>query len=139
MRFARIALALAVLLTAAPASARPIYFHKANVDRDRVASDYGHCEALAGGVRKPEPLATYSPNMYALAVNSLFNGFFQSRQKRKMINNVIRTCMADKGYRRVEASEELVKELDRLGEKARVDRLFTLAGAPEPMGEVLPQ
>ena len=139
MRAGAIVIGLAALLAATPASARPIYFHKANVDRDTFAADFAHCEELAGGVRKPAPLVTYSPNMAALAVNSLFNGFFQSKQKRRMINNVVRTCMADKGYRRIEASEELVKELDKLKEEARVERLFAVAGAPEPMGEVLPQ
>jgi hypothetical protein len=139
MRWGAIAVGLATLVAATPAAARPIYFHKPNVDRDTYAADFGHCDELAGGVRKPAPLVTYSPNMAALAINSLFNGFYQSKQKRRMINNVVRTCMADKGYRRVEASEALVKELDKLKDEQRLDRLFAAVGAPEPMGEVLPQ
>jgi hypothetical protein len=56
-----------------------------------------------------------------------------------MIENVLRTCMADKGYRRVRASKEMVSELRKLPEKERVDRLFVLASAPAAEGEVLPR
>ena len=139
MKWGATAFGFAVLLAATPAAARPVYFHKANIDREAYAADLGQCEELAGGVRKPAPLVTYSPNMAALALNSLFNGFYQSKQKRQMIDNVLRTCMADKGYRRVEASGELVKELDKLDAGERLERLFALVGAPEPMGELLPQ
>lgn len=124
---------------AGSAAAGPVYFHKPDIAREAFAEDFGYCAELAGGVRKPPPLATYSPNMYALAVNSLFNGFFQAREKRTMINNVMRTCMADKGYRRVEAGKELTKDLDGLTEKERVDRLFAATAAPQPLGKVLPQ
>jgi hypothetical protein len=47
--------------------------------------------------------------------------------------------MADKGYRRVRASTQLIRELNRLPEKERVDRLFVLAAAPIPEGEVMPR
>ena len=130
---------LALIATAPTTAAEPVYFHKTDVARDQFASDYARCEKLAGGVEAPPPIATYSPDAYAAAVNSFFNGFFRSREKRHMIENVLRTCMADKGYRRVRASKEMVRDLNRLAEKDRVDRLFALAAAPEPEGELLPR
>ena len=135
-----VGLGLLALATATPAAAaEPIYFHQPNVDRDRFASDYAHCEELALGVQAPPPIPAYSADSYSVAANSFFNGFFRSREKRHMVDNVLRTCMADKGYRRVRASKQMVRELNRLPERERVDRLFLLAAAPVPDGEVLPK
>jgi hypothetical protein len=140
MRSRGIGFGLIALIVAAPAAAvEPVYFHKAEVTRDNFALDYSRCAELARGVEAPPPISTYSPDIYAAAVNSFFNGFFRSRQKRHMIDNVLRTCMADKGYRRVRASEQMITELNRLPERERVDRLFALAAAPVPQGEVLPK
>lgn len=135
-----LALALAGLISAAPAAgAEPIYFHKPNVDRDAFVSDYGRCEELARGVDAPPPVPTYSADVYAMAANSFFNGFFRSRGKRHMVENVLRTCMADKGYRRVRASKQVVRDLNRLPEREKVDRLFVLAAAPVAEGEIMPR
>jgi hypothetical protein len=131
---------LSALIATAPANAaEPIYFHKPDVSRENFASDYGHCAELAGGVQAPPPIAAYSPNIYAAAMNGFFNGFFRSREKRHMVENVLRTCMADKGYRRVRASKQMIRELNQLPEKERVDRLFVLAATPVPQGEVMPR
>jgi hypothetical protein len=136
----RISFGIIALIAAAPAvAAEPIYFHKSDVGREQFVSDFAGCEGLAGGVEAPPPIPAYSPGIYAAAANGLFNGFFRSRAKRHMIDNVLRTCMADKGYRRVRASRQTVKELKRLPENERVDRLFVLAAAPVPDGEVLPR
>lgn len=136
----RIVIGLAALIAATPAlAADPIYFHKPDVSRENFASDYSHCAELARGVEAPPPIATYSPEIYAAAVNSFFNGFFRSRGKRHMIDNVLPTCMADKGYRRVRASKQMIRELNRLPERERVDRLFVLAATAVPQGEVLPR
>lgn len=136
----RVAVGLAALISATPAlAAEPIYFHKPDVSREDFASDYGHCAELARGVEAPPPIQVYSPDIYASAVNSFFNGFFRSRGKRHMIDNVLRTCMADKGYRRVRASKQVIGELNRLPERERVDRLFDLAATSIPQGEVLPR
>lgn len=133
-----VAFGLAALFAAAPAMAgQPIYFHKPNVDRESFVSDFSHCDELARGVVAPPPIAIYSPDVYAMAVTSLFSGFFRSREKRHMIDNVLRTCMADKGYRRVKATDQIMKQLNRLPERERVDRLFALAASPVPQGEVL--
>jgi hypothetical protein len=128
--------ALAIPLQSAGAA--PFYFHKASVDREAFVADFSLCQELAGGVRV-EPVQVYSPNIYAVAAASFFAPFFASAERRHMANNVLRTCMADKGYRRVEATSETRKELKRLDEKARVDRLFSLASAPAPDGKVLPR
>ena len=128
----------AMLVPLQPSFAKPFYFHKASVDRETFVADYAHCEELAGGVRV-ERQAVYSPNIYAMAAGSFFAGFFASRERRGMIDNVLRTCMADKGYRRVEATADEWKQLRRLDQKERVDRLFLLAAAPEPAGKVLPR
>jgi hypothetical protein len=134
-----IVLGLVGLMAAMPAAAEPIYFHKPNVDRDGFVSDYTRCEELARGVQAPPPISTYSTDVYAMAANSFFNGFFRSRGKRQMIENVLRTCMADKGYRRVRASKQAVRELNRLPDRERVDRLFVLAAAPVAEGEIMPR
>jgi len=130
---------LAALVTAPAVASQPIYFHKQDVGREQFASDYAHCEELAGGVNAPPPIALYTPDIYSVAAGSFFNGFFRSREKRHMIENVLRTCMADKGYRRVRASKETVRALNRLPDRERIDRLFELAAAPVAEGEVLPR
>jgi hypothetical protein len=136
----RIGFGLIALIAAMPTvAAPPIYFHKPDVDRDRFASDYAYCAELARGVEAPPPISAYSTDIYSVAANSFFNGFFRSREKRHMIESVLRTCMADKGYRRVRASKQMIRELDRLPERERVDRLFVLAAAPVPEGEVMPR
>jgi hypothetical protein len=128
----------AAVIPIQPSLAKPFYFHKADVGRERFVADYAHCQELAGGVRVARQ-NVYSPNIYAMAAGSFFAGFFASRERRGMIDNVLRTCMADKGYRRVEATDDEWKQLKRLDQKERVDRLFLLAAAPEPAGKVLPR
>jgi hypothetical protein len=117
----------------------PVYFHKANVRPDAFAADLAYCLDLAKGVRAPAAPYVYTPNLYAAAAAGFFAGIMRSRERRHMIDSVLRTCMTDKGYRRVEATKALGKELDGLSEKARTERFYALAGAPEPEGKVLPQ
>ena len=134
--------AVALALLAVPASAvaaDPVYFHKPGVDRETFAAEFGECSELADGVRAPPPTATYSPNLYAQAAGAFFDGFFRSGEKRRSIENVLRTCMADKGYRRVKAPGALIKQLRSLPDKERVDRLFALAAENVPAGEILPR
>ena len=129
---------LFLALPAAAAAAEPVYFHKAGVEREVFVADFGECTELAGGVRV-EPMNVYSPNMVSMAAASFFAPFFEGSMRRGMTNNVLRTCMADKGYRRVEVSDAEEKSLRKLKADARVERLFTLATAPEPEGKVLPR
>jgi hypothetical protein len=127
-----------VLLAPTAAGADPVYFHKANVGREAFEADLSECIALAGGVRVQRQ-DVYSANMYALAAGAFLSGFMASKERRQMVDNVLRTCMTDKGYRRVRAPDSVSDELKRLTEKQRADRLFTLATAAEPAGKVLPQ
>ena len=134
------AVASVVLLAmASPAMASgPYYFHKAGVERESFVADYMECADLARGVRV-QGYTVYSNNIYAMAAGSFFAGFFKASERRMKINNVLRTCMADKGYRRVEASPDTRKELGKLKSEERIDRLFALAAASEVEGRVLPQ
>ncbi|MES2055335.1 MAG: hypothetical protein V4564_05280 [Pseudomonadota bacterium] len=136
-RYAAAIIATALAVTT-PAHAKSVYFHKVGVDREAYARDYTECEALAGGVRV-NTTAPYSNNIYAAAAGGFFAGFFGSRERRSLVDNVLRTCMADKGYRRVAASDPVKKDLSKLKDTARVDRLFELAAAPTPEGEILPR
>ena len=125
-------------MPAAAQAAEPVYFHKTGVERDAFIADFEECNELAGGVRVA-PMAVYSPNMVAMAASSFFAPFFERSMHRGLTNNVLRTCMADKGYRRVEVSNSEEKRLRKLNAEERVERLFTLAAAPQPEGKVLPR
>ena len=133
-------MAIAAMLFVAPtaASADPIYYHKPQVSREAFEADLSECVQLAGGVRV-ERQYIYSPNLYAAAAGAFLAGFMASRERRHMIDNVLRTCMADKGYRRVRASDSATDSLKRLSSGQRAERLYVLASAAEPDGEVLPQ
>lgn len=139
MRLIGASIAATLLLAPAAASAEPVYFHKPDVEREAFEADLSECVELAGGVRRPRPNMPYSPNIYAAAAGAFLAGFMASKEHRHMIKNVLRTCMTDKGYRRVEATDEVSDELKKLDKAERAARLFTLAASPEPAGRVLPQ
>ena len=129
------------LAALAPCAAlpEPVYFHKPNVAREAFEADLSDCVELAGGVRRPQPYLPYSPNVYAAAAGAFLAGFMASKEQRHMTKNVLRTCMTDKGYRRVEATDSVSDDLRKLDKAERAARLFTLAASPEPAGQVLPQ
>jgi hypothetical protein len=131
----------AAVLLAIPgaATAARIYFHKPRVAREAFQADLSECVDLAGGVHRVQPQYVYSPNIYAAAAGAFLAGFMASKERRHMVENVLRTCMTDKGYRRVEASPAATASMKKLDEKAREERLYTLASAPEPDGKVLPR
>jgi hypothetical protein len=135
---ARIA-AATLLLAPAAATAEPVYFHKPDVAREAFEADLSECVELAGGVRVARQDVPYTPNIYAAAAGAFLAGFMASKERRNMTRNVLRTCMTDKGYRRVEATDSVSDELKRLDKAGRAERLFGLASAPEPAGRVLPQ
>ena len=128
-----------LLLAPAAAFAEPVYFHTPNVEREAFEADLSECVELAGGVRAPRQYAPYSPNVYAAAAGAFLAAFMASKQQRQMTKNVLRTCMTDKGYRRVEATDAVSDELRKLDKAERAARLFTRAASPEPVGRVLPQ
>ena len=132
-------IAATLLIAPTAAAAEPVYFHKPDVAREAFEADLSECVELAGGVRVQRQNAPYSPNMYAMAAGAFLAGFMASKERRQMTKNVLRTCMTDKGYRRVEATDAVSDELKKLDRAERAERLFTLASAPEPAGRVLPQ
>ncbi|HEX9964011.1 MAG TPA: hypothetical protein VGB04_03405 [Allosphingosinicella sp.] len=132
-------MAATLMLVPVAAAAEPVYFHKPNVEREAFEADLSECVELAGGVRTPRHYLPYSPNIYAAAAGAFLAGFMASKEQRHMTKNVLRTCMTDKGYRRVEATDEVSDELKKLDKAQRAARLFTLAAAAEPAGRVLPQ
>ncbi|HEY0313753.1 MAG TPA: hypothetical protein VGC56_14825 [Allosphingosinicella sp.] len=107
--------------------------------REAFQADLSECVELAGGVHRVQPQYVYSPNVYAAAAGAFLAGFMASKQRRHMIENVLRTCMTDKGYRRIEASPAAAASIKKLDQKAREERLYTLASALEPDGKVLPR
>jgi hypothetical protein len=134
-----IAAAALPLSLPAAAAAEPVYFHKPNVEREAFEADLSECVELAGGVRAQRQAVPYSPNIYAAAAGAFLAAFMASKEQRHMTRNVLRTCMTDKGYRRVEATDAVSDELRKLDKAERAARLFTLAAAPEPAGRLLPQ
>jgi hypothetical protein len=131
--------ASALLLSSTSALAKAIYFHKQAVGRAAFVADISECNELAGGVRTPQQYRPYSSNLATVAASSFFAGFFGAREKRSIIENVLRTCMADKGYRRVEAPPDLKRKLDQLDEHERLEQLFGLASSATPVGTLLPR
>ena len=62
----------------------------------------------------------------------------RSRERRRLQNAVERTCMADKGYARMEVDDDVVAALEKIKtDEERLDRLFALASAAEPVGRRL--
>lgn len=129
-------LAGAALLFPAPASARGYYFNKPGISREAYMADVAECIELAGGVRRPAGPVLYSPNLIAAGLNGFFSGMMRSRERRRMVNMVERTCMADKGYARFEVDDRVIDEIHDLpSEEARADRLFGLAASTAPIGQ----
>ena len=81
----------------------------------------------------------YAANPYAAAAGGFFAGIMASRERRAVTNNIMRTCMADKGYRRFVTSKILMKELGALRDEDRTTRLHGLAADPNPKDEALPR
>ena len=132
-------MAAALSLAPVAAAAEPVYFHKPDVEREAFEADLSECVELAGGVRVQEQTPLYTPNIYAAAAGAFLASFMASKQARHMTKNVLRTCMTDKGYRRVEATDAVSDELKKMDKAERAARLFTLAASAEPAGRVLPQ
>jgi hypothetical protein len=131
--------AVGAALVATPVAAEPgFYFHKPGVVRSAFEADLGGCVALAGGV-SVELQSVSSSNPYAAAVGRFLSGLLAARERRALVTNIMRTCMADKGYRRVAASKAVLKQMGALAESPRMTRLYDLAAQAEPLGEVLPR
>lgn len=126
---------VAALVAAVPAHARGYYFNKPGVSREAYIADVAECIELAGGVRPTSTAVPYSPNLIAAAVGAFFAGMARSRERRRLANLVERTCMADKGYGRYEVGDDVLDEIHDIdSEEQRLERLFGLASAAEPVG-----
>lgn len=127
--------AAGALLAAPPAQARGYYFNKPGVTREAYVADVAECVELAGGARAPAGFVPYSPDLIATAVGALFSGMMRSRERRRLSRIVERTCMADKGYSRFEVGDPVLDEIHDLpSDEQRLERLFGLASAAEPIG-----
>lgn len=132
-------LSACALLCAEPASASvDVYFHKPNVDKAAFVTELGTCIELAGGA-SPSRVQVYPASPYAAAIGGLFGGIIASRDRRAMVLSIMRTCMTDKGYRRVVTPAAVTKQLKALDDETRIVRLHELATAAYPIGEVLPR
>lgn len=135
----RRSLAAVVVAIASPlAAAQPVYYNKAGVAQERYAEDYGECSALAGGVARPHTYV-YSNNPIAAAAGGFFAALLDGAEQRNLMRAVLRTCMADKGYRRIrmsEASEARIRDLKGADKEAAI---YRMASADTIEGELLPQ
>ena len=133
----------ALVLIASPAHAEdPYYFHKTGVAREAYAADVEHCASLAGGATVArQTMYVYSPSIaysaIGSAIGSLFAGMAQRAELRRKVSRIERTCMADKGYRRLALEKDADREISKLEAAARLDRMFMLVAAESPTGKVL--
>ena len=127
-------LGLAVSLAQPLHAAEPYYFHKVGVSRDAYTADVKRCQQLASGAHAPSTPTPYNPNIYANAAGAFFAGLLQGGADRRIKRSVERTCMADKGYVRMQVSKEAIAATLKLEGEARMDGLFALAASPTPIG-----
>lgn len=134
---------VALFCSATPALAEgPYYFHKQGIGRDRYMDDVSDCTELAGGVRINRiQIYAYGSsaanNAIAAGLGSFFASMMESRERRRLISRIERTCMADKGYERRSIDKARYSEIKKLEGEARIDRMFMLVAAEQPVGEVL--
>lgn len=136
---------IACALASTPAAARDFYyFHKAGVTLEAFQRDRLECERLMGGVQRPPQGPAYVPNndlsgaqnAAVAGITGLFEGMMRSRERRRTVDAVERTCMADKGYGRYRVSDELAAELWDIDDpEQRLSRYLAMAAADEPVGE----
>lgn len=143
------ALFASLVVVASPASARDYYyFNKPDVDRETYIEDRLACDELAGGAaRSNYGSALANPTLYnnnltvgQNAVASGIAGFLialmGNRENRRLQWKIERICLADKGYRRIEAEKKLIREIEKIKDEGeQVDRYFELASRPDAIGE----
>lgn len=140
---ARYLIVIGLCASAAPAWAEdPYYFHSADVSREKYMDDVNDCAELSGGVRVTHySVYAYgsSPtnNAIAAGIGSFFGAMAESRERRRAISRVERTCMADKGYARRSIEGDSLREIKKLSGEAKIDRLFALVSAQQPIGKIL--
>ena len=139
MRWSKYALAAPVLVLSAPATAgEPYYFHKPQVGREAYMADVDECATLAGGVRVAKQ-AIYSANPYQQMASAFFAPLIAGAERRRIQSRVERTCMADKGYRRMAVDKPTINAIRKLEGRERLDRLFALASDAVAIGKEMPE
>jgi hypothetical protein len=135
------AAAAAALFGATAAAAGPrYYFNKPGVAREAYMADILECGELAGGARAKDVFVPYSPNPWAAGAGAFFGALMRGAETRRLRASVERTCMADKGYRRMEVETAIIKEIEKLPDgRARLERLFALAASDKPIGKRVPE
>ena len=128
----------ALIASAGSANARPYYFSKPNVEPTVYNNDLAECRELASGVHVATP-GVYPPTPAASAAAGFLGGIARSRERRALTENILQTCMTNKGYRRMEATPEEAAVLGHLSPEERNKRLAELAAGAELPGETPPQ
>ena len=119
-------------------AADPYYFHKSQVTREAYVADVEECTMLAGGVRVAKQ-TIYSANPYQQMASAFFAPLIAGAERRRIQGRVERTCMADKGYRRMAVEKAVLAPIRKLEGKAYLDRLFEMAAAPIAVGKEMPE
>jgi hypothetical protein len=129
------------------------FFNKPGVTRKDYLSDRLLCDQLAGGstaVRPDMTAATrqiwQNPNLStgqaaaAAGITSFMLSFVQAAEQRRMVRQIERICLADKGYRRFEMNKDAYKVIENVEDDAlRIDGWFQLASSVEPLGKEMPE
>ena len=126
--------ALAAVTASPAAAAQPVYYNKAGVAQERYAEDYGECSELAGGVARPRTLVI-SNSPIAAAAGSFFAALLDGAEQRNLMRMVLRTCMADKGYRRIRMSEISEAQIGKLKGADKEAAIYRMASADTIEGE----
>jgi hypothetical protein len=139
-----------LLLGATPAHARDYYFfNKQGVTRQDYLADRVTCDNLAGATthRGPDMTAAnnqiwQNPNLSvgqaaaAAGIASFMLAFVAASERRRLVRQVERICLADKGYRRFEMRKEAYRAIEKSPEMSvRIDKWFALASADKPDGK----
>lgn len=149
-RVCTLSIILTLLLGVAPAQARDYYFfNKQGVTRQDYLADRIICDQLAGATthRSPDMTAAntqiwQNPNLSvgqaaaAAGIASFMLSFVAASERRRLVRQVERICLADKGYRRFEMRKDAYRVIEKSPEQAeRIDRWFALASAEKPDGK----
>lgn len=137
-----------------PVLARDYYFfNKPGVTRQDYLSDRLLCDQLAGSSTALRPDMTaatrqiwQNPNLStgqaaaAAGITSFMLSFVQAAERRRMVRQIERICLADKGYRRFEMNKDAYKVIENVDDDAlRIDGWFQLASSIEPLGKEMPE
>ena len=139
----------AASIAVTPAMARDhYYFSKPGVSRDSYVEEVSECSELAGGVSYRRihsgPVFVTYQNTTAGTVGAglglILGGILASSEARRAarrVHEVVeRTCMADKGYRRMKVDKAFLRDVEAIkDERARIDRFFDFASAEHPAGQ----